>query len=230
MCVFVLSVWYNDYMKLLDLIGKTFGRLTVVSKAESIKSLHRWVCSCQCGNAKTLYGYVLLRGSTRSCGCLNREVRTTQGGGSRSSEYSSWKGLVARCTNPCAKDYSRYGGAGITVYDAWVCSFPAFLCYMGCKPTPKHTIDRIDNSLGYLPGNVRWATIEEQALNKTRNIKVLYQGKSVMLAELAHRNGISTRLLYSRVVRNGWSVEKALTTSVRQRPAVSAPFGADTAP
>lgn len=81
-------------------------------------------------------------------------------------EYSSWQGMLARCHNPKSPRYSDYGGRGIAVCDEWRESFAAFFEHVGPKPTPAHSVDRIDNESGYLPGNVRWASPTEQAGNR----------------------------------------------------------------
>ena len=85
------------------------------------------------------------------------------------SHYSTWEGMIQRCTNPNSKKYKIYGGRGITVYPAWR-EPRVFLDYLdivlGIKPTAQHTIDRIDNNKGYEPGNIRWVTKSEQNLNR----------------------------------------------------------------
>ncbi len=78
--------------------------------------------------------------------------------------YSSWHGLRQRCNNPNDKDYIKYGGRGIKVCDRWD-SFYVFLADMGEKPSPQHSIDRIDNDGNYEPSNCRWATKKEQTHN-----------------------------------------------------------------
>lgn len=80
--------------------------------------------------------------------------------------YVSWLGIKQRCYNPNNKDYRHYGGRGISVCDEWRQSFSAYKNYMGKPPTPKHSIDRIDNDGDYKPGNVRWATQQEQLSNR----------------------------------------------------------------
>ena len=74
--------------------------------------------------------------------------------------------MKRRCYSPSDTSYPKYGARGITVADEWRNDFPAFLAYIGPKPSPRHTIDRIDGTKGYVPGNVRWATYHEQAVNR----------------------------------------------------------------
>lgn len=84
----------------------------------------------------------------------------------QSPEYSSWSGMKDRCSNPNNPRYKHYGGRGIKVYDEWKESFSAFYSYIGTKPTAEHSLDRIDVDGNYEPGNVRWATPQEQSYNK----------------------------------------------------------------
>jgi len=87
-------------------------------------------------------------------------------------EYKIWAAMKERCYRKNDKRYHRYGGRGITVYPEWRDSFQAFYDYIGPRPSPKHTLDRINNDGNYEPGNVRWATQEEQANNRSSNFMV----------------------------------------------------------
>ena len=155
-----------------DLMGKSFGRLTVV-RLSRVNISARWDCTCACGNTCTIGSSSLLSGKTTSCGCYNREVTSNMRrthGLRKSKEYNNWTNMRSRCCDENNPNYPSYGGVGITVCERWKKSFTAFLEDMGRHPDTKEewSIDRIDNSLGYFKENCRWATRETQNRNHTQ--------------------------------------------------------------
>jgi hypothetical protein len=132
----------------------------------------------------------------------------------RSAEYQTWNGLKGRCLNTNNNAFHSYGGRGITVCDRWKDSFEDFLADMGPRPSPKHSIDRVNNDLGYSPENCRWATKKEQGNNRRTNVYYEYAGERLQLTTWANRIRINKTTLHMRINRYGWSIEKALTTPV----------------
>ncbi len=124
-------------------------------------------------------------------------------------EYSRWCGIIQRCTNPKQPGYARYGGRGITVCAEWRGSFVAFLRDVGHVPGPEYSIERIDNTKGYEPGNVRWATRIEQARNKRNNRIITVGDVTCTLAEWAERTGLPSTQIQERLV-SGWTPEDAV--------------------
>lgn len=123
-----------------------------------------------------------------------------------------------RCLNRNSKDWSNYGGRGITICQAWLDSFEAFFADVGAKPSPKHSIDRINSDGNYEPSNCRWATIIQQAGNRRGNRRITFGGETLLLSEWAKRLGICNASLFERLAK--WPVEKALGTAairVRER-------------
>lgn len=118
--------------------------------------------------------------------------------------------MKTRCTNPNAKDYKHYGGRGIRVCARWLHSFENFLSDVGLKPTPKHTLDRINGDDDYRPGNVRWATQREQTSHTRQSRLITYRGQTFPITEWARRLNIPRECLAHRL-NLGWSVTKAFT-------------------
>ncbi len=130
-------------------------------------------------------------------------------------EYRSWRAMKARCLNPKTDGYEKYGAVGVKICARWLNSFQDFLSDMERKPTPKHTIDRIDAALGYFPENCRWATVREQIDNRRDRIRILFNGVELYIEEWAVRVGMKRDTLWARIKRQGWSPERALTTPIR---------------
>ena len=172
--------------------GDRFGRLSVLSECEKQGMQRRFRLICDCG-AETLVTLGALRmGTTLSCGCLRRETTrknaTTHGqakGAKPTAEWMAWKGMKQRCYTPSASNFQHYGGRGIRVCERWLAGFENFYADMGKKPSPHHSLDRIDANKNYEPDNCRWATQSDQCRNQRRNRILEFQGRSMTLAEFS---------------------------------------------
>ena len=164
-------------MAIKDLTNKQFNRLTViecVGKNKYNRAL--WLCKCACGNTKIIDSNCLLKGTTKSCGCLNSEKQHEKGiAANRTTHglrnhrlYRIWKAIKNRCYNKNSVDYQKwYGARGITVCEEWRNNFLAFYTWaMNNGYKDNLTIDRINVNGNYEPNNCRWATYLEQAHNK----------------------------------------------------------------
>lgn len=199
-----------------DLSGKRFGRWTVLGMAELSITGSLWTCRCDCGTVRIRSASTLGRKShaTQSCGCIRRETMTRHGM-SRIPEYSVWRAMIQRCTNPRTVGWHRYGGRGISVCHSWLHSFDCFIRDMGRKPTPRHEIDRINNNGNYEPGNCRWATSKEQKQNTSLTRIVEYNGESLSVSEWSRRIGVCPSTLLYRLKHR--AVVDALTARKHAR-------------
>jgi len=195
--------------KRLDLVGMSFGRLTVIHFAGKNKyNQALWICECACGEECTVSSNALVGGKTRSCGCLDIERRATQRGESRSPEYVSWSGAKLRCE----AGHKHYGARGITISKRWTGKngFRNFLQDMGRKPSPELTLERKNNNGPYSPRNCKWADRLEQANNKRNNLRITFGGLTKTIPEWSRLVGLSAGTLRARLLNSGWTTRKAL--------------------
>lgn len=204
--------------KVIELTGRTFGRLTVIGRAPHeprFRKAYGWLCRCECGNTISTIGQSLQHGNTRSCGCLRAELssaRRTTHGRAGSAEHRVWVSLRRRCYDRRDKSYARYGGRGIAVCSEWREDFAAFLRDMGPRPAGA-SIDRIDNSGPYAPWNCRWTTPTVQANNRRSSRVIEHAGVRKTLQGWIDATGLPLSTLRYRLAH--WGVEKALSTPVR---------------
>jgi hypothetical protein len=161
-------------MKMKELAGLRVGMLTVVKPNGRYGTNVVWECVCDCGKTRDVPSNKLSgKKPYQSCGCRPRAKVVGPSpykthGMTESGEYRSWRGAKKRCLDPKNPAFPRYGGRGIQVCERWRDSFENFLVDMGPKPSPRHSIDRINNDGNYEPGNCRWATKTQQARNTSR--------------------------------------------------------------
>lgn len=200
-------------MRVKDMIGKSFGRLTVIERAENTKrGQARWKCLCDCGNITIVNGYELRSFGIKSCGCYRKEFKK-KNGLSQTALYRHWKSMKERCYNKKNPSYKWYGERGITVCEAW-------LADDGCKKfidwalangyRESLSLDRIDPNGNYEPNNCRWATEIEQHNNTRANTYYTIDGKTDTLANLCREYNKSYSKVWQRIKHGHYDIEMAL--------------------
>ncbi len=200
----------------IDITGQRFGRLTAVRPHYTNKrGTVVWEFKCGCGNL--VHKPVNKRNQDANVGCHTCYLKylsdrtKVHGYSNKTKEYRAWIHIKSRCYNPNVSCYVHYGAKGVTLCDEWLGSFPAFLAHIGPAPSAKHSVDRIDNSRGYEPGNVRWATTKEQANNKTTNALYTIGGVTKNMMGWCEEYGADWDLVWSRVKAHGYDIVRALT-------------------
>jgi hypothetical protein len=211
--------------RMIDLTGRKFCRLLVLAAvgARTTAGGQRkttWQCLCECGSRVVVDGCSLKTGGTKSCGCLkhdrSRAMLTKHGhrsGASPSQTYSSWRGMIGRCTDTKHVAWKYYGGRGITVCDRWR-DFRRFLEDMGERP-PCTTIDRINGNGNYCKDNCEWTTQKQQTRHTRRNVTVTLGTETRCLSEWIEILGLNAHTVRDRV-RRGWSPDRALTERIHR--------------
>lgn len=200
----------------IDMIGKRFGRLTVIAEGEKSNSRQcTWICQCDCGNITApILGDNLRKGASKSCGCLKLDLlvkRSTRHGKSYERIYHIYAGMKNRCYNTNAPNYVRYGGRGIAICEEWLNDFQTFYEWsIENGYTDQFSIDRIDNDKGYSPDNCRWATNETQSNNKGNQAKLTINGITKTIAQWAKESGVKYTTIHARHIR-GWTGESLIS-------------------
>ncbi len=200
--------------KLVDLTGTRIGWLRVINRnTDNPSGPVMWNCVCDCGTELVRAAKWIRGPGVASCGCYNIALSTerfSKHGLARSVEYRIWQGMKSRCYSPSNAAYYKYGARGIGVCERWM-NVENFISDMGPRPSPKHSLDRIDGTKDYSPENCRWATPEQQQRNIKTNVFLEYDGKSMIAADWAKIVGIDAKTIQSRIQKLGWTAEEALT-------------------
>lgn len=150
-----------------SLVGKRFGNLTVLSRAEDPCPHARWLCVCDCGRETLKFSEGLKCGQSRSCGCMG--YKHGQAKHSKTTKtYVIYHGMKQRCLNPKHQDHHSYGGRGIMICPRWLESYENFFADMGECPA-KYSIERINPDGNYEPSNCKWIPHRDQSKNRSKS-------------------------------------------------------------
>lgn len=204
----------------VNIIGRKFGLLTVVSLDHINGYTRYFLCECECGNHSIVAKNALTTGKQVSCGCLRKkrigELNKLPDGYLRLGKI--YRAMKKRCYNPSSNRYYRYGGRGIKICDEWLENIDAFREWaINNGYNDSLSIDRIDNDGDYCPENCRWISMSDQSVNNSKNIYIEYDGKSKTISQWAKDLGMKNSTLHNRIRVKGWSIERALTEPVRHR-------------
>lgn len=207
-------------MRLKDLTGQKFGRLTVIERAPNKGKKTMWRCKCDCGTYVNVSADNLASQNTASCGCLRVETarkKSTKHGHKGERIYNIWCGMKRRCYNMRDVDYGLYGANGISVCDEWLHDFQRFYEWAIANGYRDDLfIERKNGKGNYEPSNCCWATIIEQNNNTSRNAHITYRNVTHTVAQWAKLKGLTYSTLQHRLSR-GWSAEEALETPTKKR-------------
>jgi hypothetical protein len=194
-----------------DLTGRTFGKLMVLGRGETLRSRWLWRVQCFCGKEDCLKEFQvrsdsLTMGRTQSCNCKRKQGHGLSG----SRDHQSWQNMMNRCYDSKRKDFKYYGGRGVRVMERWH-NPKNFFADMGPRP-PGTTLDRIDHTgLWYGPGLCRWANRLTQTRNRKNTVWLTHpDGRTMTLKEWADLLGIEYDTLKWRKLQ-GWPDERVLS-------------------
>lgn len=214
----------DEYM-----MNKRFGNWVVIERGpyrefhSSNKKYDTWVCRCDCGNQKIIFGCNLRGGHSRSCGCLYKEMfgkgKNFKHGLSNTRINHCYTSMKGRCYNNKNRQYKNYGARGIKVCDEWLGENGLQNFYnwaMANGYRDDLSIDRIDVNGNYCPENCRWATIKQQNNNKRTNRVVEYNGEEHTIKEWSEIIGMRYRTLRNRILSKNWTIEEAMTKEIKK--------------
>jgi hypothetical protein len=182
----------------VNLTGQKIGLWTVISiYGKGHRGATVWLCLCDCGTWRVLPVGPLRNGTSKSCGCDTGRWRSNRFQ-ARTVEYKAYHAAKRRCEKPNDAAYPHYGGRGIEFRFE---SFEQFMNELGKRPSPQHSIDRIDVNGHYEIGNVRWADSTTQARNKRTSRIITHDGETHTIAEWVEITGMSFGRIWTRLER-----------------------------
>ena len=200
-------------------VGMRFGHLVTTGPSYVEGKVRKIPCRCDCGKEYVVRVDHLLDHDDPSCGCVvpaKVAALHTKHGEWTTKLWGHWSAMRRRCNTASTGNFAIYGGRGIGVCDEW----KDYLAFREWALTHGYddslSLDRIDVNGDYCPENCRWVTAKEQARNRRNTIYVEFRGERVPPSQLSEEYGADPDLVYARVVRQGWNVEKALTTPKRR--------------
>jgi hypothetical protein len=195
-------------MRTKDLTGLTFGRWTVLEyKGVDKNTKPLWLCRCECGNEKVVFARSLVRGASKSCGCLRKESNTARLAKRNSGHklYDRLSSMKQRCYNPKNEAYKYYGGRGVRVCDEWLNDSQLFVDWALANGWQEGLeIDRIDNDGDYSPNNCQWVTDKINSRNRSNARLATIEGITLSIPEWADKAGLTYSTVAQRV-KAGWS-------------------------
>lgn len=207
-----------------ELLGKKFGRLTIVGFVHARKPQRGWLweCRCDCGKTKILSPQDVKLGKIKSCGCYLSERSKERATKFKHTVYdnrrlySIYNWMKRRCYNSKTPRYKDYGARGIGICDEWLNDKNGFDNFVEWSITHGYSdnlsIDRIDVNGDYSPENCRWLTLTEQNSNKRDTLWVDYKGERIQLVKLCKKLNVTYDMVHNRIYSLGWDVEKAVST------------------
>ena len=216
----------SDRLKLAK--GDKFHRWTVIDETQERipRGDYKILCRCECGTERKVLTWALNTGSSKSCGCLQKEkaasLKKTHGM-SDTKVYDAWGAMLERCRNPNNKKWRIYGGRGVTVCDRWDPakggSFENFYADMGDPPSPKHSIDKdkLGDGTLYSPETCCWLTPYQQNQLLSHAVRISHRGKTQTVREWAKELELSPATIHNRR-RRGLSTAEVLAPRQRKKP------------
>lgn len=209
----------------IDLVGKRFGKLIVIEKS---KNDGKWICKCDCGNITEVFGSNLKRNHTTSCGCIIKEINSKINyihGGSKTKLYYIYRAMRNRCYRKKDINYKNYGGKGIIVCDEWMLpkgeGFKNFRNWANSNgyfegKRGECTIERIDFKKNYCPENCTFIAQDLQAINKSNNKFIPFNGGMHTISEVSRATGILPGTISSRLRIYHMTPEQAIIPPKKQ--------------